>query len=1536
MALPVSLSGILTSGTGSVLGPYKSSGGNYYFIARDNTNTNRLKAYKATDPTTSWSNVGTNQDVTGASTSSTNGSIGGCQNGDVIAVVTCLESTTAANSCRRFFLFDMSSDTWSVTNELITADSSTLGTNWNMRSCGVVYRPTAAEYVCFFNHTTVANMTTFYCRVWYSRRTGTNTFTSPVNLQTDTGTVDHILVGLAVYADRVHLHLATASANGQVRVLSAANAVSAATALNSGRSGAHYFPWANGTVAFDSAGTGKVLHARESSTAGSVILARANSSDSAAVAGTLNSAWAASSPLRLFVDNSTFYAVYRGTADNDLYVRSSTDDGATWSSATNIFTASVGADEIMSKDGGVYIQGGNYVIPYIVEDTGSALKYNEYILRSAVVTTNTSTAIAGDTALDVRASATGAARIDIASAGAATFGATRILSTALQVAGDTTTSIEGSTVDTTVSGGLVVSGDTSVAPAGTTIISSALDIDGESIVAPVGAVAGAVTWNPADKAAGITLSNGDLTATGSGSTPSTRASVRGTLAHSSGVWAFDVTVDAHGQHLGIGIANSTLPMSGTGGGSAWAGSDTDGIGYYADGFSAYNYNASGPWQIAGTYTVGDVVRAEVDFVGETVTFFKNGVQQGTSFSPGSTFFSAPLYPVFYAETSGDSGTADFSDWVDGGIVSASLAVAGSTALDVRDSATGAARIDITGDGAATFGATAVLSTSTQVAGDTTTSLVGATAANVQSADLVVSGASAIAPAGTTLLSAGLVVGGSTDALVTGAGIGSTALDVDGNTDVSAVGSVASNVQTASLLVAGDTTAGAVGTTILSGALASSGATSALVTGAGTGSALVPIGGDSSVVVAGAGIGSAALDVDGDSIVAAIGSTVGLGATWNPADKYSNVTLSNADLTATGAVGSNGAVRSTTSHNSGNPAFEVTVVGSGEIAVGIANSSLPISGGAYAGNTNDAIAYYHHGYATFDDGGADIEFQFLATYGAGDVIRTEVDFTAQTVKFFKNGVQQGSAFTPPAYFFSDQLFALAYFEDAGGSGTADFDDWAGGFATSASALSVSGSTTVAADGAYVDTVSSAALTVSGSTTAAPVGIAGTVGSASLSAAGSTASSLVGLQVGGPYPAALSISGNTGSALTDNGEILTNEDGEPLTIPDLIFDTAALDLGYASLAVSGSTDIQAVSQTDNIQTTTLAVAGDTSVLPAFIANAATRLESGGATTIDARGASIWASRLSVSGATALTLVARGFGISDLFPYGSTEVNVRFSATAAAQVPISGAGDAAFGTRKILGAGLSISGASDLSIPFSATGVAAVPIGGSTTIVPTTAHTRAVAGLSEGIASVIGATATEQYDKASGTSVGTASVIGAGISTAKSQLAVGGASAVAATAFRIISVPASLAVSGASAIQATGRSTNATSAQIQGSADLSATTFYIRILAATSAILGTTAVSGTTTLVMASRGIAAGIASVSGLPVNLTPNAAMERWARTPILVGRYDPPSSVASREYDTLIDAGEFDPDQVLTGELPASSILDVGEFDPHKTFGGEI
>ena len=130
------------------------------------------------------------------------------------------------------------------------------------------------------------------------------------------------------------------------------------------------------------------------------------------------------------------------------------------------------------------------------------------------------------------------------------------------------------------------------------------------------------TWNPADKAAAMVLSNGNLTA----GDPATGdfSGVRSTIGKSSGKWYWETTGSAasytnYGIAIGIGSSGQTLTPNG----------DLTNL----EGSRAY-YAASGnsysPSTVFGaSFANTDVLGFALDMDAGTLVVYKNNVNQGT-------------------------------------------------------------------------------------------------------------------------------------------------------------------------------------------------------------------------------------------------------------------------------------------------------------------------------------------------------------------------------------------------------------------------------------------------------------------------------------------------------------------------------------------------------------------------------------------------------------------------------------------------------------------------------------------------------------------------------------------------------------------------------------------------------------------------------------------------------------------------------------------------------------------------------------------
>jgi hypothetical protein len=161
------------------------------------------------------------------------------------------------------------------------------------------------------------------------------------------------------------------------------------------------------------------------------------------------------------------------------------------------------------------------------------------------------------------------------------------------------------------------------------------------------------TWNPSDKGAGVTLSNGDLTAT----FPDIGdQSVRSTTARTTGKWYFECTSDW--TQVGTNSAQR-IPgiMTATANLDSWAGSDTQGYGirYHigsADWLILFN---GGSTVIGGSAVDGDVLGICLDLDNNFLYATHNGV--ALLGDPSAlTGGQAIATDTWYAANSGGNGT----------------------------------------------------------------------------------------------------------------------------------------------------------------------------------------------------------------------------------------------------------------------------------------------------------------------------------------------------------------------------------------------------------------------------------------------------------------------------------------------------------------------------------------------------------------------------------------------------------------------------------------------------------------------------------------------------------------------------------------------------------------------------------------------------------------------------------------------------------------------------------------------------------------
>jgi hypothetical protein len=147
------------------------------------------------------------------------------------------------------------------------------------------------------------------------------------------------------------------------------------------------------------------------------------------------------------------------------------------------------------------------------------------------------------------------------------------------------------------------------------------------------------TWNPSDKAAGITLSNGNLTAAANTTAYDVVRAVKGL---SSGKWYWEVHFDS-GSFSAVGIATASASLSSN------LGSDANGWGYN---YSGTVLNNGSTLVTVSSYAIGDYVNVAFDADAGKLYFGKNGTWQNSAVPSSGTgavatgLTSGPYYAAF--------------------------------------------------------------------------------------------------------------------------------------------------------------------------------------------------------------------------------------------------------------------------------------------------------------------------------------------------------------------------------------------------------------------------------------------------------------------------------------------------------------------------------------------------------------------------------------------------------------------------------------------------------------------------------------------------------------------------------------------------------------------------------------------------------------------------------------------------------------------------------------------------------------------------
>jgi hypothetical protein len=175
------------------------------------------------------------------------------------------------------------------------------------------------------------------------------------------------------------------------------------------------------------------------------------------------------------------------------------------------------------------------------------------------------------------------------------------------------------------------------------------------------------TWNGSDKGTLITLSGGNLTATGAyAGGASFSAGVRGTASHSSGKWYFEVKPSSTTANIGasIGIATSAFSVATATSNLAPGVNDSISAGYFCHSGTPGAVASTNTQQDPGTvpcYAVNQFVGVAVDVPNHTIWWSLNGTYiDGPSGSAGNPAAGTngynyttlnPVFPLYSFEPS---------------------------------------------------------------------------------------------------------------------------------------------------------------------------------------------------------------------------------------------------------------------------------------------------------------------------------------------------------------------------------------------------------------------------------------------------------------------------------------------------------------------------------------------------------------------------------------------------------------------------------------------------------------------------------------------------------------------------------------------------------------------------------------------------------------------------------------------------------------------------------------------------------------------
>lgn len=350
MALPVTITGIALDV--ATVGPYRSSGGNYYFFGKDASTATTLQCFKATDPTVAWSSVATNAGFAGDGIFD----ISGYVDGDIVHLVVA-DGTEYVTSNYKYRTFNMATEAF-VIAETAAGSISTVSLH---PFSSIVVRSDGSPVVIFESTTGGLSLAS----VSYTLRTGTNTWSGPAQVDDAGGYYPVAALGAS---DEVHF-VYTKSPQVYQKALTSGNVLQSATTK------ADNFVYSE-AVTIDFNGSKRCL-------AAGLFYANVlyfDSGDSPVLYTSSLGSGINTATIRIFVRNNVVYVIYNKTISGNLdyYFTSSTDGGAHWEPEVFIcHTNNNGSLTGTSRFARLFTSLYDIIMPFIYVDSAETeLKYN--------------------------------------------------------------------------------------------------------------------------------------------------------------------------------------------------------------------------------------------------------------------------------------------------------------------------------------------------------------------------------------------------------------------------------------------------------------------------------------------------------------------------------------------------------------------------------------------------------------------------------------------------------------------------------------------------------------------------------------------------------------------------------------------------------------------------------------------------------------------------------------------------------------------------------------------------------------------------------------------------------------------------------------------------------------------------------------------------------------------------------------------------------------------------------------------------------